>query len=472
MKQLLLLIFAAALLTSGTPSGKGKTYKPYVALEFNLGVPVKFIKIAPVDIGKGEKGFAILFSEENDIDPYEGSFFFPRSTPKLAVVTDEGVELWRRELPYSIPGTWFMPMLPLDMDGDGLDEIYYVVNTGRLPFNYDTYKMERADSRTGKVTGSWDWPSPTHNQANSYKWRFFLIGGYVAGEPVLVTTQGTYRDMSLQCWNTDMTKRWERYYPDDFNGSRGSHSTPVLDMDRSGIYQFMYGERCISFDDGKELFVLDKDVWGDHSDTVLPFYDEKKNTWNFFTTREKGDDGKFSRSVTFNRDGKHLWEIDEKKGHYHYGWVGNFGLDGERIAMAGRYPFKDEPYPEKTCIGKTYHAFTGEEIAVKVPMTGTVLDFNGDGIHEMFSKNVLYDHLGNEVLTFDEKVSVVGAKKVLNLPGEQLMVALPDGRVQIWADGNARESKMMQKRFSDPVYVINLKGSAVGYNSRFPILNY
>jgi outer membrane protein assembly factor BamB len=155
-----------------------------------MKIPVKFLQAAPIDLGNNEKGLVILFSEERNIDPFEGSFRFPKSSPKLAVFNRNGKELWRRELPYSIPGIWFIPLLPFDMNRDGIDEVYYVNNIGELPFNYDTYKLVRADARTGNVTGQWDWTAPSHNQANSYKWRFFLIGGYVKDEPVLVTTQG------------------------------------------------------------------------------------------------------------------------------------------------------------------------------------------------------------------------------------------------------------------------------------------
>ncbi len=452
-------------------SMKEPVCSPYVALEFNMKVPVNFFRAAPVNLGTNQKGFVTLFSEESNIDPFEGSFRFPENTPKLAVFTQDGKELWRCELPYSIPGIWFIPVLPFDMNRNGIDEIYYVANTGKLPFNYDTYKLVQADALTGRVTGQWDWTAPSHNQANSYKWRFFLIGGYVRNEPVLVTTQGTYRDMKLQAWNTDMRSRWTVTYPDDFKGSRGSHSTPVLDINNDGSYEFMYGERCISFDTGKELFVLDGEVWGDHSDMVLPVFNASDNQWNFFTTREKGDDGRLSRSVMFNQEGEHLWEISDKKGHYHYGWVGNFGAKGERIAMAGRYPLKSENLPEKTCVGKTYDANTGDEVPIHFPLTGIVIDFNGDGIHEIYHDNSMYNNQGEKLFS-TEKGTIAIAKKILNLPGEQLMLALPDGRVQIWADRNAKDTLAQKKRFADLMYYENVRHSASGYNFRLPILNF
>ena len=468
--SLICLFFSANLIIKGQSPKRDI----YTALEFSLGIPVQFARSAPLSLGDGKKGFVMLFSEERNLDPYEGSFFFPKNTPKLAVFDLEGRELWRRELAGALPGIWFIPVLPFDMDKDGVDEIYYVnnINTDR-PFAYEGYMLERADVLSGEVTGRWPWKAPTHNQANSYKWRFFLIGGYVNDEPVLVTTQGTYRDMKLQAWNADMSSRWEIYYPDDFNGPRGSHTTPIIDIDHDGKEEFMYGERCISFDTGKELFVLDGNTWNDHSDVVLPIYQKKKREWSFFTCREKGDDGRLPRAVMFNQRGEQVWAIKEMKGHFHYGWVGNLGSNGERIAMAGRYNRVSGGDPERW----VYDADSGIEITVPFPLgdksdRSSLLDMDGDGIHELLIGQTLYNNAGDILFDFGESMSVLSQYKILDLLGEQLMCYYPNGIVKIWADRNGSETTEMKKRFSDPIYVNNVRHSSTGYNRNYPILNY
>jgi hypothetical protein len=469
MKRLFLMM--TACFCAATAFGQESQYDPYIALEIDLQARTNFLRIAPVELGQGEKGFVILFSEQSNIDPYEGNIVFPKHTAWLAVVTDKGKELWRKELPENtIPGIWFIPVLGFDLDKKGRDDIFYVANVGRQPFSTANFRLIQADSRTGDIVAEHRWTAPSHNQANSYKWRFFLVGGYVKGEPVLVTTQGTYRDMKLQAWNPGMQRRWQIYYPDDFNGPRGSHDTAILDMDKTGVYQFMYGERCISFDDGKELFVLDGDVWYDHSDCVLPFYDKKKDTWNFFTTREKGDDGKVPRSVTFNRDDKHLWHVDSMKGHWHYGVVGDLGPNGERVAAAARYPTSSDNLPSRTPVGNWHDAYTGRILEIPLPLNGYVLDFNGDGVSEYFARNTLYNNKGERIREFSG--TLANAYKLLDLPGEQLTIYSSDGKIQIWADRNAKETPEMQKRFADPIYKVNIKHSAAAYNFRFPILNY
>lgn len=155
MKHLLFLLALLPLLAQGAD------FAPRKALTINLGMPVKQCRLSPVQLGGGAQGFAVVFSAEKSIDPYEGSFTFPKDTPKIAVFDPQGRELWRRELPFTIPGLWFMPMLPMDMDGDGVDEIYYVANTCERPFDTAGYRLERADALTGRVTDSRKWPAPT-----------------------------------------------------------------------------------------------------------------------------------------------------------------------------------------------------------------------------------------------------------------------------------------------------------------------
>ncbi|OAM90956.1 hypothetical protein OH491_04085 [Termitidicoccus mucosus] len=484
--SLLLSALTTAHLTAGQSHYEPRhDYSPYVATEFDLGIPSKQMRAAPVNLGDGEKGFVMIFSEDPNVDPAEGSFFFPKHKPIMAVFDLKGKELWRRELTYSIPGVWFIPLLPMDMDRDGIDELYYVNNIGPKPFVYKQYKLERADARTGKVTGQWPWPQPTHNQASSYKWRFSIIGGFAKnGDPIIIAGIGTYRDMRLRAFNADMKQRWEVYYPDDYDGPRASHSNIILDLNKDGSGQFMWGERCISLDDGRELFVLDRHAWYDHSDTVLPIYDRNTGQWDFWTAREKGDDGKVSRAVMFDQAGKHLWEVPDMWGHFHYGWVGNLGPKGERIAVTGRYAMpgdkdKTDLYivkssnPSKSdAICQFYDVKTGEELPrQKFPPTGYPVDFNGDGVHEVYYEGALYDRRGEKIFEAPGGDMVI-VKHILDIPGEHIMLATPDGKVRIWADHRATDTPEIKKRYADPMYTENVRHSAVGYNNRFPILNY
>lgn len=105
---------------------------------------------------------------------------------------------------------------------------------------------------------------------------------------------------------------------------------------------------------------------------------------------------------------------------------------------------------------------------IDFPIKGTVVDFNGDGIHELYTDGTLYDRTGRIVLTTGKGI-LVAAKKVLPLAGEQIVVARPDGRIVFWADRNARENPA---RFDTDVYRDNVRLSSVGYGHRYPVLNF
>jgi hypothetical protein len=54
-------------------------------------------------------------------------FFFPGDTLKLALFTESGGLVWRRDLGRGVvPGMWFCPVFAFDLDGDGVDEIWFV----------------------------------------------------------------------------------------------------------------------------------------------------------------------------------------------------------------------------------------------------------------------------------------------------------------------------------------------------------
>jgi hypothetical protein len=183
------------------------------------------------------------------------------------------------------------------------------------------YQLERVDVRTGKTTGQWQWPNDGGKaQALSETFRNFILGGYVNDEPVLVTAQGTYGKMNLQGWNTDMSLRWEYNVAVNDPGARGSHITPIVDINNDGIDELLWGERAISLDTGVELFCADRDVYRGHSDVIQPILDPETGKWNIFTVRETDPEAS-PRVVLFDDQGNRVWG-DVDAGHIDIGWVG------------------------------------------------------------------------------------------------------------------------------------------------------
>ncbi len=248
-------------------------------------------------------------------------FYSPTDHLKFVMYDMDGEEIWRKELDdLTLNGIWFTPVLPFDLDGDGVDEIWFVRNTDKdHPLGYNHYKLESMDASSGETTGQYPWPRSVSGESLSATFRNFIMGGYVRGEPVLLTGQGTYGKMGIQAWNAGMEKRWELEIGKDEPGARGSHMCPVVDIDMDGVDELMWGERCINLDKGKYVFIADKLQYNGHSDVVQPVWNYQEEKWYIYTCRESGEDGSIKpRVVTFDDRGERVW-YDLEKGHMDLG---------------------------------------------------------------------------------------------------------------------------------------------------------
>src|SRR3954447_4465762 len=131
-------------------------------LEVSLGQPLGQCRAVPVCLGAGApRAVLAVYGADFDVDPWVEMFFFPADTLKMALFTAEGEILWRRDLGRGVvPGCWFCPVFPLDLDGDGSDEIWFVNNPEpKHPLGLSHYTLERLDTATGETTGRWPWPN-------------------------------------------------------------------------------------------------------------------------------------------------------------------------------------------------------------------------------------------------------------------------------------------------------------------------
>ena len=451
--------------------------------EFDLGIHLEHVRSVSVSLGKelGE-GMVFVYSEAQDQDPWQEGFNYPKGTLKMAVYTMDGLQVWKRNLGWgAINGVWYTPFITFDLDGDGIDEIWLVNNpVGDKPFSLKARVLERIDPVTGAVTGSWPWPESVEELNMSHAYRFYLIGGYVHDTPVLVTAQGCYRDMFLQCYNPDMGLRWELSLPPDDGGCRSCHSCPVLDFDEDGIDELFWGERVISLDDGRELYCGDRGKYFGHSDVVLPFVDDETGKKYIFTCREDDERPGVPRVVTYNEKGERVWiGVDEEFGHMHHGWIANIGPDRRKIAMALRYGqrvFNGTKMEFREPKHFYFDAITGEEVESPFPYPGShymPIDFNGDGYHEFYSSDGLFnektgyirDRFGKFIAFVGGTARLVRSGKIIDHPGEQLMLYYPDERkVRVWGDADAVESEYFKKKFAHPYHTRMQHFMGAGYN--------
>jgi len=290
-------------------SGYAQKYDLQVITEIDLGHPLGQLRAVPVSFGKNRpKGIAAMYSEDAEIDPYIGMFFFPKHTLKIIVFDEKGKIIWKRDLGQGVvPGVWFSPLFAFDLDQNGQDELWIINNKDQEhPLDFRKYVLEKLDPETGETIGQWPWPQPEQPQSMSHTYRHFIMGAYVKGEPVLITAQGTYGAMAIQGWNKDMSSRWQHNIPTDTKGSAGSHVTPIVDINQDGIDDLLWGERCIELDKGTQLFCADEEIWEGHSDIIQPILDWKNQKWYFFTCRETHD--KLGpRVVLYDDKGNRKW---------------------------------------------------------------------------------------------------------------------------------------------------------------------
>ena len=443
-----------------------------VECQWSLGQPILSCFAAPLRLGSGGIDAVMLaYSNSASSNPWIEMFSYPEDTLKLAVFDLKGRLLWKRDLgPGVVPDPSICPFFPFDLDGDGMDEIYFVNNTDAIhPFAISKYRLERVVAATGQTTGQWPWPArnaegPMHNA-----FRNVIAGGYIHGKPVLLTAQGLYLDMYLQGWNPDFSQRWDVAIPAGSRGARGSHMHPVVDINQDGVDEWMWGERCIEIDGGRELFCADGDTYSGHSDTIQPFRDPADGRWLFFASREKQSVVP-PRVAVYDSSGARVWG-DLDYGHMHIGWVARLA-PGRLTAMAIRIGSQVQTQQARMIGGRevfAYDAVTGrpEELPFD-PFQTIPVDLNGDGLHELVRGTRHDGNCSGEVL--DGKGRILGsvgdpvamASKFMNLPGEQLLTYSRDGTLRIWSDAEAVDTEAALERYRDPFYALNQRAGICG----------
>lgn len=445
--------------------------------EFDLGIPAEQVRSVPVTMGPDREGVLFAYSMDEGVDPGEEYYHHPKDTLKLAFFDENGTKLWTKDLGQGvIPGIWFCPVISLDLNQDGVDEIYFLNNINpEAPFSFIYRKLEAIDPISGETIGRWDWPQNTFEERLSLSYRFYLVAGYSHGEPVLITSQGTYGDMYLQGYGSGMVKKWETVIRDSDPGPRASHLTPVLDFNDDGVDELFWGERLLSVEDGHEVLCCDKYSYRGHSDIIIPFLDFETEEKYIFTCRE-GDERKgVPRVVTFHEDGSRAWTALEK-GHMHFAWLATVGENGQyrRVIMAMdliRYPGENGLVTEDP-VEYYFDAYTGERVEMKLPCFGAWLfpiDINGDGYSEFYcsegeDEGWLFDQNGNKIKKL-EGMQVKNGQILKKFECEQLMLADSNGIVRVYGDAEPKTSEIFKKRHSYKGYhAFQQRLMASGYN--------
>ncbi len=439
--------------------------------EYDLGQPFMQVRSVPVSLGKGKEE-ARLFVHANtpNLDPWEEAMTFPVDTLKMTLIAADGTHLWQRDLGINvIPGIWFSPFISFDLDGDGVDEIWYVNETHpKRPFSFEHRVLERIDPLTGETTGQWPWPRDLVHETMSHAYRFNLAAGYAHGAPVLICGQGTYGDMYLQGYSAGMELRWKLKIAASEPGARAAHHTIVFDINKDGVDEIFWGERVLSVDDGHELFCGDRDSFKAHSDILIPFEDPESGKIYVYTCREGQNSA--PRVVLYDDRMNAVWRSPDG-GHMHGGWVAAIGENRRYVAMALSLALdaKGGDIHSSTPILYYFDAVTGRRIDNPLTLSGEMVmpvDINGDGYSEFFvtkgdRRGDVMDRFGETLAHFDGNLITIG--KILDLPGQQAMLGIRDqGKVIVVGDDEAVDGPGAKYRDYNR-FMQHMMGS--GYNS-------
>ena len=420
----------------------------------------------------GKKYILFCVSENKGLDPWPEAFGYIDYPLSLVLFDTEGNKLWERTFGRgTVPGVWFTPFIAFDLDGDGNDEIYFVHNTDDArPFSHLSTFMDHIDPRTGETVAQHRFPAAnTNKETMSHAFRHNLSAGYVHGKPVIVMEQGTYDNMYLQAYTTGMEPLWTRHIKKEDKGARASHNINVYDYNGDGVDELYYGERMISLATGEDLICYDEETFCGHSDIILPFYDDN-GKYFLYTGRENGTYRGCDRVVLFDMDGNSVWRGLRSRGnsaedHVHKGWIATVKPNYRKIAFAaGLAPGTKHQIATE----HVFDAFTGEELNFTFPVAMSnvyPLDINGDGYHEFYANNAIYDSEGNLLADLGQNVILLKAAKTLDLAGEQLLLRR-DGQnvVEIWGDDEAQESDRFLARHARGFHAHMAKLSGAGYN--------
>jgi hypothetical protein len=433
-------------------------------LELDAGMPMRQCRFAPMKLG-GRRAFLAVHSNCEGIDPWPPYFRLPTDTLKVTAFAEDGKRMWQIDLGAGmVPGVWFCPVMPFDLDGDGEDEVFLLRNSRpEHALDAGALTLDRLAGRTGELIDSHPWPKPSGNQPLSHLWRNFLNAAFSHGRRRLITAQGTYGPMQLQCWDEQFNTLWtRRIRPDEEPGPLGSHMFPVLDIDGDGRDELFWGERCIDVDTGEDIFVAGGDTWRGHSDVVQPTLDLASGKWLIYTCRETPSPADQRGVVMFDDHGNELWGL-RGLGHMHVGWAARLCDDRSHLC----YAF-DVDANKEYCFDTA-----GNQPALPFTLNRTMpVDIDGDGRHELVYS--AKEDLGRVIARDGKDIGHVDGKpgycgRVLDLPGEQI-ICWPkyDATtvIRIYAIPSARATGEAAARYEHPFYDASLRLWPVGYNWR------
>ena len=433
------------------------------------------LRVAPF-AQAGRTGLILVHADTPELQPGMAHFSWPADTLKISAFDLAGQMRWQHDVGRGIiPGLWFCPVLPFDLDGDGDEEVYHISNaTPDYPFNKDGMEVTALSSATGEVLRSARLPWFPGNQTMTDTFRYLIQGGDSHGKTRLVVAQGCYHELTIHAWDSELNLLWTRHIPDSEAGCRASHMFPVLDIDHDGRDEVFFGERCIDIDTGADKWVADRDHYHGHSDVVQPTLDRETGQWSLYTCREFPWPAGSRGVVMFDDKGEQRWG-HRNMGHMHAGWTARLCDDGTHRCYAVEVMKGKAPGTKHR--NHYFYDIHGNPLEIPYPLERTIpVDVDGDGLHELVYANTAPPAWGESELTgrvIDrhgyELAQLKGTwlrpmGKLLNCPGEQILTHDGAQTIRLYGCPDAEDTPAAKARYAHPYYKSAQRLGAVGYN--------
>ncbi len=285
-----------------------------------------------------------------DHDPY---YWAENNNPfKVQAYRHDGVLLWEHTLGKGIEqGVHYSPVLPYDVDGDGMCEVYVKDaqdTEGHWPgkVTTDAEWLVKLDPATGEPLDSVPWP-PRKGDYNNCA-RNYITVAYLDGEKAhVIATRGTYTIIQAFAYDKDLNEVWRWSSEDEADNAYyrgGAHYAYGADVDGDGKDEVVMGSAVVD-DDGTGLWAV-----GGHCDMgYAGDIDWDNDGVEMFYGRGEGAMG---IGVVDGRTGTWLWRNDafQIDGQ---GLCANLSADHEGMEAFG----KDQDDKQSDAAG---HCFTSK----------------------------------------------------------------------------------------------------------------
>lgn len=431
---------------------------PFISIKLNTNARPKNVGIADLD-GDKRYDFVIKFPDFN-VDPYERSGYWKRSPEpyRLEAYSADGSYLWTYNMGWSIEtGTWYSPYLVYDIDRDGYAEVYTKAGEDD-PREIDGHVLDgpeymvKIDGRTGQIVQKTDWISKEGFETYNRWSRNFLTMAFLNGtDPSIIAQRGTYSIIKTEALDRNLKREWywESSGKYEHYSGQGQHGIISADIDNDNKDELVIGSAALD-DNGIPMWTTGlghNDVG--HVADIDPDNPGLEVFYGLETSQSK-----HGVCLVDALSGKILWAYEGSTVHVH-GQGMAADIDPETPGM--------ECYAGEAKGGNKFFLYSAEGERLSDQSMGTLSPrpvwWDADEQKEVLINNKLVNYKGEEIMTIEGKVLMVG--DIIGDWREEIVTGL-EGELRIYSTTiPCAESR--KTLIQDRMYRLGVSRSTMGY---------